>query len=424
MGQKYTSNTISGYNSTPPADDGSTTEANKVKWATVKSKLTDPIKTLSEANNSDIATALDYGPVSVVSTTTTLGVAQNNQFINLSGAAVPTLGDAATLGAGWFCDVKNTGSNVITMARATPGDTINDVSADDTLNPLDYIRYVVNSAANGFDTASSKIATQAEANAGTRSDVAITPKTMIAAVPRGYIYGLKLSNDTDTDHDIAVAVGVAADSGGDLKLDLSSVMTKQIDASWASGDDAGGLSSSLTVANTTWYNVFLVTIAGAVDVLFDTSATCANGVADHSVTSYRRIGSVLTDGSANILPGEWNGDDFEFDTVISEYSGAVATTRQLLTVSVPSTTRAKLILAAHDDADGSVQVWIRPTHGTDVVPGATNAQLQWSAGGADGSASTEVNVWADGSSQVAWRGNDSGDNVRITVLGYKDLRGQ
>jgi len=125
-----------------------------------------------------------------------------------------------------------------------------------------------------------------------------------------HITGLALSNGTDTDHDIDVATGNAYDSTLTDLLELGSILTKQIDASWATGDDAGGLSSSLTVANSTWYHVFLVTIAGTVDVIFDTSLTCANGVTDHSVTSYRRIGSVLTDGSANIYAFVQEGNTF------------------------------------------------------------------------------------------------------------------
>lgn len=36
---------VSGYNDSPPSDDGSKTESNRIKWSTIKSKLTDPLKT-------------------------------------------------------------------------------------------------------------------------------------------------------------------------------------------------------------------------------------------------------------------------------------------------------------------------------------------------------------------------------------------
>jgi len=53
----FTSPTISGYNTSPPSDDGSQTSANRVEWAKHKTKLSDPVKTLAEAGVSASNTA-------------------------------------------------------------------------------------------------------------------------------------------------------------------------------------------------------------------------------------------------------------------------------------------------------------------------------------------------------------------------------
>ena len=45
----YSAPAISGYNSSPPADDGSKTDANRVQWSKHLSKIGDPVKTLAEA---------------------------------------------------------------------------------------------------------------------------------------------------------------------------------------------------------------------------------------------------------------------------------------------------------------------------------------------------------------------------------------
>jgi len=45
----YSEQTASGYNSNPPADDGTEVASNRVDWATIKSKLADPLKTLIDA---------------------------------------------------------------------------------------------------------------------------------------------------------------------------------------------------------------------------------------------------------------------------------------------------------------------------------------------------------------------------------------
>ena len=53
----YSSVTVSNYNQTPPSDDGSQTSANKAKWATIKTKLSDPLKTAIESINTNVASA-------------------------------------------------------------------------------------------------------------------------------------------------------------------------------------------------------------------------------------------------------------------------------------------------------------------------------------------------------------------------------
>src|SRR3972149_3936128 len=60
-------------------------------------------------------------------------------------------------------------------------------------------------------------------------------------------------------------------------LNLTTALTKQIDAAWAVGTNQGGLFSG-AVGNTTWYHVFLIrrSDTGVVEAGFDTSVTAAN----------------------------------------------------------------------------------------------------------------------------------------------------
>ena len=155
MGTKYSTNATSGYNSLPPSDDGTVSEANKVKYSTLKTKLADPIKTLADTINSELVTHFNNGP-SAVTANTTLGASHYNQVIQASGAAVTlTLSDAATLLAGWYCWVRNTDTTEsITIGRATAGDTFNGTAANYSLKPNEAIMIVCNAAANGFITVS------------------------------------------------------------------------------------------------------------------------------------------------------------------------------------------------------------------------------------------------------------------------------
>ncbi len=116
----------------------------------------------------------------------------------------------------------------------------------------------------------------------------------------GFVSGLIPSQAADANHDITFSAGLAADSGNSSWLELTSAITKRIDATWAVGDTNGGLFSG-TVAADTWYHLFVIrrSDTGVVDAGFDTSVTAANIPTDYD--EYRRVGSVLTDSSSNIF---------------------------------------------------------------------------------------------------------------------------
>ena len=173
MGTKYSSNSISGYNSSPPADDGTVSEANRVKYSTIKTKITDPIKTLVETVDSELATHFDNGPTAI-STATTLGASHYNQVIEASGTSEITLTDAATLGAGWFCDIINKGAGTIPILRATASDTIDGTSADTSIISGESIRYIVNAGADGFLSHANNIPLDGSVSTSKLADSSVT----------------------------------------------------------------------------------------------------------------------------------------------------------------------------------------------------------------------------------------------------------
>ena len=121
-----------------------------------------------------------------------------------------------------------------------------------------------------------------------------------AILPTNYITGVVLSNDTDTEHDINVTSGEARDSTDAADIVLASEITKQIDAAWSVGDDAGGMDTG-TVSTSTLYAVWVIkrSDTGVVDALFSTSFSSPTMPTNYD---YKRLlGWVLTDGSANII---------------------------------------------------------------------------------------------------------------------------
>jgi hypothetical protein len=156
VGTKYTTNTASGYNSSPPSDDGAQTASNLVTWAKHKTKLGDPIKTLAEDINTDLVTAFDYAPRRItVSDAVVAGDHMKTVEIapTATTSVVVTLPDAATLGTIFRVFIKNSSPHQQSIARATGGDTIDGTAANITIPAKASYCITTNntgSAADGF----------------------------------------------------------------------------------------------------------------------------------------------------------------------------------------------------------------------------------------------------------------------------------
>lgn len=121
MSNPYTSQSISNYNTTPPSNDGATTLANKVSWATIKTKLADPLNTFAAAINSAVSTAFGtifLNSTSSITSTYTIQNSDRGKLIVLNGAIgfTVTLPASSAVGDGWIVTLKNTGSTTVTVA--------------------------------------------------------------------------------------------------------------------------------------------------------------------------------------------------------------------------------------------------------------------------------------------------------------------
>ncbi len=121
MTDLYTKPTISGYNSSPPSDDGSETEANEIKWSKHKTKLTDPIKALVDAINTAVNTAFTkvFGnAVTAISSATNLATSHQGKFIKSTNATTLTLLAGGTAGSNFIFAFYNAdSSNNLTLGR-------------------------------------------------------------------------------------------------------------------------------------------------------------------------------------------------------------------------------------------------------------------------------------------------------------------
>ena len=118
MSNPYSTQAISGYNASPPPDDGSATDANVLKWSNHKTKLADPLKTLAEAINAQTLTA--FGNIfgnshSTKATHYTVIASDIGTFIEVTAAANISLLPVSTAGQGFPLAIINTGSGVVTI---------------------------------------------------------------------------------------------------------------------------------------------------------------------------------------------------------------------------------------------------------------------------------------------------------------------
>lgn len=118
MGTKYTSQSATGYNASPPPDDGTTVAANKATWAMILTKLTDVLKNYVDSINSALVTAFDVGGASVAGTYATVA-GDNGRILECSGTFTVSLMDGSTAGAGYAVTLKNIGTGVVTIALVT-----------------------------------------------------------------------------------------------------------------------------------------------------------------------------------------------------------------------------------------------------------------------------------------------------------------
>ena len=255
------------------------------------------------------------------------------------------------------------------------------------------------------------------------------PQTALDAVSlrmlgEDYIHGLTLSNDaSDSEHDIDIAAGAAADSTNVYGLVLTGAgLVKQIDATFAAGTAAGGMFTGSVAANT-WYHVFVIRLDsdGTIDAGFDTSVTAANIPAGY--TYFRRVGSVVTDASSNILAFYQMGDVFYWKSPTLDMDQAVSSTDTAHTLDeasagVPPGREVEVWCNLYHSGAGIVYLKSGVTGFADVTPSNSAAPLATIEGTGHAYAGPFL---TNTSSELKVRSTGTA-NLRASVICYRDPR--
>lgn len=120
---------------------------------------------------------------------------------------------------------------------------------------------------------------------------------------KGYITGFVPTADSDADHDLTFSSGACRNALDTISCKPTwTTLTKQIDAVWAEGDDAGGMATGSVATSTAYYYNLIRKNADTTifDICIDVSASNAN--TPSGWTFMREIHKEFTDGSANLRP--------------------------------------------------------------------------------------------------------------------------
>lgn len=232
-------------------------------------------------------------------------------------------------------------------------------------------------------------------------------------LPLTWVNGLTISNNSNDSfqHDIDIAAGQRPDDTQTYLLNCQA-MTKQIDATWAQGTNAGGCSNAAdsgVVQANTCYGVFALHkssdpyTAATSDYIFAKSQ--ANALADTNVVAAGYdlailISAVVTDGSSNIIRFRDGGDGWqEYDVPIVTSITPDGSEHDVV-VPVPPFMRGRFMYGLNDSSPTTVLGVLTQTDLTDTAPSTSNYDiyLPTNAGAIGGSVIKEVRV--DGSRQV------------------------
>lgn len=235
--------------------------------------------------------------------------------------------------------------------------------------------------------------------------------------------GLTLSNNaTDSDHDLDTATGAARADDNSATIILSSALTKRADATFAEGDNAGGFESGRSLPTSGTVHVFAIGKAdGTADVLLTDRLTPS---LPSGFTVKRRIGSLITDSSANFVEFKQIDDEFRIATQ-ADYNSAANVSNLAVALSVPIDITVQARLSVDNRTSSASSDLVEMASGDFSADRHTVLRNQdVSTGGDDSGANSVTELFTDTSGQVRLWTHANLVAMRIFTFGWKDLRGK
>jgi hypothetical protein len=218
------------------------------------------------------------------------------------------------------------------------------------------------------------------------------------------------NNVTDPDHDIDFSAGVFQFDDGSGQA-VASAMTKKLDASWAPGNDAGGLDTG-TVGIDSKYHCFAIynPTTDISDFLF--SASFSSPILPSGYTKKKWRMTIFTDGSANIKSFSQNGKFIQIGQIEYNDPTVPASYTDLVLGSCPNDIRVEVTLSVFfsDNVDNSIDFLDKETN-FDYTPMTISANNQSRAA---------ISMFTDTSATIQHKGTSTpATDYVITLLGWK-----
>lgn len=139
---------------------------------------------------------------------------------------------------------------------------------------------------------------------------------------------------------------------------VSTAMTKRLDATFTAGTGNGGLDTGSKANNTLYHCFAIAKNDNTSDFLFSTSISSPNMPTDY--TYKRRIGSIRTNASGNIVSFYQDGDKFYLQPRISEYNDYITSTYTNIITSAPPNT--EVLLQLNSPIGNTDNIWIKTAY--------------------------------------------------------------
>jgi hypothetical protein len=238
-----------------------------------------------------------------------------------------------------------------------------------------------------------------------------------------YIGGLTLSNNV-TPTFLNIAAGGACSDDNSVMMVLAAAVTKNCNTAWAGGSGSGALDTGLTLVANTWYHVFLIwTATGASDILVSQSPTAP--IMPALFTKKRRLGSIRTSGSSQIIPFTQLGDQFLWTTAVGDLTNvSFGTAITPITLSVPPGVKVIALFIIYVGNGGSNYYLVWSPDQTGVSLNAPGGNILFQNNVAGQILTMAVQVRTDTSSRVQFQAAAASTSLYVVTNGWIDNRGK